>query len=169
MARRLPDQAATSATPTMATTKEPSTTPAPATRAFSLIEVMGASAILIIGLTGLTQALSSLQAAAERAERLAVRAHVARVWLERAVAAPPGAPAFSPACGAGEVACSVVPGGATRTRSVDDSGEPDARGPVTVSWTVVANQPRPGVRGLRIVVVDGATGAAPFTLESCVR
>jgi type II secretory pathway pseudopilin PulG len=138
-------------------------------RAFSLIEVMGASAILIVGLTGLTQALSSLQAAAERAERLAGRAHVARVWLDRAARAAPDARAFQARCGASEALCTNVPDGATRTRTVDDSGEPDAAGGVQVAWTVVDDRPRPGVRELRLVVVDLAGSTTPLSVVTHVR
>jgi type II secretory pathway pseudopilin PulG len=138
-------------------------------RAFSLIEVMGASALLIVGLTGLTQALTTLRSAGERAERLAARAQVARAWLDRAERAGAGAPLWMPLCAAGESACTTTTAGAVRTRLVDDAGEPDPGGGVLVTWSVRADVPRPSVNAVRIMVADADETGLPLVVESYVR
>jgi hypothetical protein len=134
-----------------------------------LIEVMGSAAILIVGLSGLTQALSSLRTAGDRAEALAVRAQIARGWLDRALRAPVGAAAFATRCTAGEAECTSSATGATRTRSVDATGEPDSRGGFVVTWSLSEDGPRAGVRGLRISVGDALGESTPLVLDSHVR
>jgi hypothetical protein len=54
-----------------------------AARGYSLIEVLGAATLLIVGLAGLTSGLSTLREADARADRLAASAAIAATWIDR--------------------------------------------------------------------------------------
>lgn len=139
-----------------------------AVRGYSIIEVLGAATIFIVGLAGLTQGLATLRTADARADRLAIMSQIALTWVDRAARADPGTPLFSAVCGSGG-ACDVVEGAPRRSCLVDETGEPVREGGFVVTWHVIPDVPRPGVRRIDFEVADTSGLSSSFVVQTHVR